>query len=73
MIGQNSMSQTATAGVSPMAAAVQNGDLADLLVKKSIPIAEHHEQRVYRWWMFLVLVVCLMTVEWVMRKWVGLP
>jgi hypothetical protein len=49
------------------------GELADLLVKKSIPIAEHHEQRVYRWWVFLVLVVCLMTVEWVMRKWAGLP
>jgi hypothetical protein len=49
------------------------GELAELLVKKSVPHAEHNEQRVYQWWVFLTLVVLLMTIEWAVRKWAGLP
>jgi hypothetical protein len=49
------------------------GELASLLARKSVPHVEHNEQRVYQWWVFLALVVFLLTIEWATRKWAGLP
>jgi hypothetical protein len=51
-------------------------DAAELLKKllaQKIPHTEHFEQPVWQWWMVLVLVVVLLTGEWVGRKWAGLP
>ena len=47
--------------------------LADLLAKQSVPHVEHNEQRLWQWWVLLVAVVTLLTLEWVGRKWAGLP
>jgi hypothetical protein len=47
--------------------------LRQLLLRQGIPHAEHHEQRLWQWWGLLVLVVVLLTVEWVGRKLAGLP
>jgi hypothetical protein len=49
------------------------GELAALLAQQSIPYVENHEQRVYQWWVLLVLIVGLLTIEWATRKWAGLP
>ena len=48
-------------------------DLLKKLVDKSVPQTEYHEQRLWQWWVFLAAVVSLLTVEWVVRKWSGLP
>jgi hypothetical protein len=48
-------------------------ELVELLAKQSVPVTEHHEQRLWQWWVLLVLVVSLLTAEWVGRKWAGLP
>jgi hypothetical protein len=34
---------------------------------------EHHEQRLWQWWVMLAVVVGLLTVEWAGRKLAGLP
>ena len=49
------------------------GELASLLAKQSVPYVEHFEQRLWQWWVVLVLVVSLLTLEWVGRKLAGLP
>jgi hypothetical protein len=49
------------------------GELRNLLVKQSVPNVEHHEQRLWQWWGLLVVVVLLLTLEWVGRKMAGLP
>jgi hypothetical protein len=54
-------------------AAEDSGQLADLLARRSVPDVEHHEQPLYRWWRLLALVVVLLSLEWVIRKWAGLP
>jgi hypothetical protein len=48
-------------------------DLANLLARQTVPYVEHHEQRLWQWWVVLVVVVSLMTLEWVGRKVAGLP
>jgi hypothetical protein len=48
-------------------------ELVKLLTKQSVPQVEHHEQRMWQWWGFLVAVVVLLTLEWAGRKLAGLP
>jgi hypothetical protein len=48
-------------------------ELADLLAAQSVPYVEHYEQRLWQWWVVLVVVVSLLTLEWVGRKLAGLP
>jgi Ni,Fe-hydrogenase I cytochrome b subunit len=40
---------------------------------QSVPHTEHQEEAVWHWWTVLILVVVLLTGEWVGRKWAGLP
>ncbi|MGH7172348.1 MAG: hypothetical protein ACRELG_18890, partial [Gemmataceae bacterium] len=49
------------------------GELVDLLVKQSVPYTERHEQKLWQWWVLLVLVLAFLTVEWAGRKLAGLP
>jgi hypothetical protein len=49
------------------------GELVTLLANQGIPHVEHHEQRIYQWWVILAAVVGLLTLEWVGRKLAGLP
>jgi len=49
------------------------GQLVDLLVNQSVPYSERHEQKLWQWWVLLVLVLTLLTVEWAGRKLAGLP
>jgi hypothetical protein len=49
------------------------GDLVDLLVKQSVAYSERYEQKLWQWWVMLVLVLALLTIEWTGRKWAGLP
>jgi hypothetical protein len=48
-------------------------ELADLLAAQTVPYVEHYEQRLWQWWVVLVVVVSLLTLEWVGRKLAGLP
>jgi hypothetical protein len=48
-------------------------ELADRLVSQSIPETEYFEQKLWQWWVILAVVASLLTVEWVVRKWSGLP
>jgi hypothetical protein len=52
------------------------GQLVELLKKRSIPVVEHHDQKLWEdpaaWWL-LGIVLSLLTVEWVARKLSGLP
>jgi hypothetical protein len=34
---------------------------------------EHHEFRLWQWWVTLAAFLVLLTLEWVARKWAGLP
>jgi hypothetical protein len=47
--------------------------LVDLLVNQSVPYVERHEQKLWQWWVLLVLVLSFLTVEWAGRKLAGLP
>jgi hypothetical protein len=47
--------------------------LVDLLVAKATPKVEEHPQRLWDWWVTLVVVLALLSAEWITRKWVGLP
>jgi hypothetical protein len=48
-------------------------DLADLLARQMLVRQYQSEHRLWQWWVTLVLALFLLTVEWVGRKWVGLP
>jgi hypothetical protein len=48
-------------------------ELMDQLVNQSIPETEYFEQKLWQWWVILAVVASLLTVEWVVRKWSGLP
>jgi hypothetical protein len=48
-------------------------ELVNRLVSQGIPETEYFEQRLWQWWVVLVVVASLLTVEWVVRKWSGLP
>jgi hypothetical protein len=49
------------------------GELVKLLTRQSVPYVEHHEQRLWQWWVLLAVVVTLLTLEWAGRKLAGLP
>jgi hypothetical protein len=48
-------------------------DLVDLLTHKASVRWHHTETRLWEWWPTLGLFLLLLTVEWVARKWAGLP
>jgi hypothetical protein len=48
-------------------------ELLRMLTSQSVQHVEHDELALWRWWVVLVVVVGLLTVEWVTRKWSGLP
>ena len=48
-------------------------ELVELLTAKGITKTQHDEDPLWRWWPMLVAVLLLLTVEWVLRKWAGLP
>jgi hypothetical protein len=47
--------------------------LVDLLVNQSVAHSERNEQKLWQWWVLLVLVLTLLTIEWAGRKLAGLP
>jgi hypothetical protein len=47
--------------------------LAEALTKRAITREDRAENRLWQWWVVLVLVLSLLTVEWVGRKFAGLP
>ncbi len=49
------------------------GELVDLLVNQSVSHSERYEQKLWQWWVVLVLVLAFLTIEWTARKWAGLP
>jgi hypothetical protein len=49
------------------------GQLVDLLVNQSVPYVERREQKLWQWWVLLVLVLALLSLEWAGRKLAGLP
>jgi hypothetical protein len=48
-------------------------ELAELLTRQALGHEQYTEQRLWQWWMTLVFLLVLLTVEWVARKWAGLP
>jgi hypothetical protein len=49
------------------------GELAQKLSREFVPHVERHEQRLYRWWVMLAVLVGLLSLEWAGRKLAGLP
>jgi hypothetical protein len=47
--------------------------LVDLLTHKGLTRQHHIETRLWEWWPTLGLFLVLLTLEWVGRKWAGLP
>ena len=45
----------------------------ELLTRQEKAHVERAEHRLWEWWPTLALVLVLLTAEWVVRKWVGLP
>jgi hypothetical protein len=54
-------------------AAENTAGLVDALTKRAVVREERAENRLWQWWVTLVLVLSLLTVEWVGRKFAGLP
>lgn len=48
-------------------------ELVDLLTRHELTREHYSEHRLWQWWVTLVVVLFLLTAEWVARKWVGLP
>jgi hypothetical protein len=48
-------------------------ELVDLLTRQTAVHVEHHEFRLWQWWVTLVAFLVLLTLEWVARKMAGLP
>ena len=48
-------------------------ELIDLLGQKAITKTDNDETRLWQWWVTLVLILTLLTVEWAGRKLAGLP
>jgi hypothetical protein len=48
-------------------------ELVDLLTQQAVTREHYNEQRLWQWWWTLVVLLGLLTVEWVGRKWAGLP
>jgi hypothetical protein len=51
----------------------QATELAKKLTSRAVTKPEHSENRLWQWWPMLVLLLILLTLEWVGRKWAGLP
>jgi hypothetical protein len=49
------------------------GELIELLEQKAVVKTDNQENRLWQWWVTLVLILALLTVEWVARKLAGLP
>jgi hypothetical protein len=54
-------------------AAEDAGRLVELLAPKTVTHVEHHEQRLWQWWVVLAGMLTLLTLEWAGRKLAGLP
>ena len=54
-------------------AAEDTAGLVEALTKRVITREDRAENRLWQWWVTLVLVLSLLTVEWVGRKLAGLP
>ena len=54
-------------------AAEDTAGLVEALTKRVVTREERAENRLWQWWVTLVLVLSLLTVEWVGRKLAGLP
>ncbi|HEX5269247.1 MAG TPA: hypothetical protein VFW33_02105, partial [Gemmataceae bacterium] len=54
-------------------AAEDTAGLVEALTKRVVAREQHSENRLWQWWVTLVLVLSLLTVEWVGRKLAGLP
>jgi hypothetical protein len=48
-------------------------ELIEKLTAKEIQKTESNESPLWRWWVTLVLILALLTMEWALRKWAGLP
>jgi hypothetical protein len=48
-------------------------ELVDLLTRQTATHTEHTEFRLWQWWGTLAVFLGLLTLEWVARKWAGLP
>jgi hypothetical protein len=48
-------------------------ELVELLTSQTAVHVEHHEFRLWQWWVTLVAFLVLLTLEWVARKLAGLP
>jgi hypothetical protein len=51
----------------------QATELAQKLISRATTRPEHEDNRLWQWWPMLVLLLALLTLEWVGRKWAGLP
>lgn len=51
----------------------QVSGLVEALTKRAVRHEERIENPLWQWWVVLVLVLSLLTLEWVGRKWAGLP
>ncbi|HEY1859107.1 MAG TPA: hypothetical protein VGG61_02065, partial [Gemmataceae bacterium] len=51
----------------------QASELAKLVTSRAVTRSEHTENRLWQWWPMLVLLLTLLTLEWIGRKWAGLP
>jgi hypothetical protein len=49
------------------------GQLVDLLTRQAATRELHAETRLWEWWPTLALFLVLLTAEWVIRKWAGMP
>ncbi|MBC7819323.1 MAG: hypothetical protein IAG10_20755, partial [Planctomycetaceae bacterium] len=51
----------------------QLGELPKLILPEDLSIRETHEYTLWDHWLLLALLCGLLTAEWVLRKWNGLP
>jgi hypothetical protein len=54
-------------------AAEDTAGLVEALTKRAVTREERAENRLWQWWVVLVVVLSLLTIEWVGRKFAGLP
>jgi hypothetical protein len=47
--------------------------LVEALTKRAVQHEERTENRLWQWWVTLAVALALLTLEWVARKWAGLP
>lgn len=47
--------------------------IVEYLDQQSVPLEHRSENKLWQWWGTLVLFLGLLTAEWVLRKWAGLP